>query len=243
MLTIDKYAVLANQSPQTGATSGKAGDVQFQATLLGLLQKTQSPEDAGRAGVAPDKERLMLLSKALQIQMNRQLLNSVLGDALEVNALASQLLSDMKMPVAASNNEHHPSTTGKLAPDSAIENVIAKASSIYGLDPDLIRSVIRVESDFNPGATSPKGAMGLMQLMPDTARELGVRSPYDPEENVMGGARYLKSLLDRYDGQVDMALAAYNWGMGNLERNPDRLPFETAGYIDRVSRLYREAKS
>lgn len=124
-----------------------------------------------------------------------------------------------------------------------LETVIGRAAAASGVDPDLVRSVIRVESNFNPDSTSQKGAMGLMQLMPETARELGVRNAYDPEENIRAGTRYLGMLLKRYGGNVDMALAAYNWGMGNLERRPAQMPAETKSYIQNVTRHYRQAKA
>ena len=76
-----------------------------------------------------------------------------------------------------------------------------------------------------------------MQLMPGTAQELGVEDPFDPRQNIMGGTRYLKQLLGRYDGDRDLALAAYNWGMGNLERHPEQMPDETVNYINKVNRL------
>ena len=131
-----------------------------------------------------------------------------------------------------------------VAPDprGQIEAAIAEAAQTHGVDPALIRSVVRVESDFNPNSTSPKGAMGLMQLMPETARELGVQNPYDPGENVRAGTRYLKMLLIRYDGNVPLALAAYNWGMGNIERQPDKMPTETRQYVKRVMNYYEMAR-
>lgn len=125
----------------------------------------------------------------------------------------------------------------------AYEPIIQQASRAYGVEPELIRAVIRAESNFRSESTSPKGAMGLMQLMPQTAKELGVRDAYDPRENIMGGTRYLKGLLDRYRGDVPTALAAYNWGMGNVERRPEQLPRETRVYIDRIQRFMDEGKA
>ena len=124
-----------------------------------------------------------------------------------------------------------------------INDIIEHASKIYEVDPELIRSVIRAESNFDANATSSKGAMGLMQLMPETAKDMGVKNCYNPVENVMAGTRYLKSMLNRYDGNVDLTLAAYNWGMGNVERHPDRLPKETRTYIARVNGYLREGTS
>ncbi len=140
----------------------------------------------------------------------------------------------------ASINRHPPQQKQDTptAPDT-MDRIINRSSEKHGVDADLIRAVIRTESDFDPRATSPKGAMGLMQLMPETARDLGVKDPYDPAQNVMAGTRYLKMLLDRYDGNANTALAAYNWGMGNVERNPAGLPEETKAYITRVTQ-YRD---
>ncbi len=112
--------------------------------------------------------------------------------------------------------------------------LIREAAAKYGLDPDLIRSVVAVESNFRADAVSPVGAQGLMQLMPETARELGVSDSFDPQQNIDAGSRYLAGLLKRYHGQLPLALAAYNWGMGNVERHPDRMPEETRQYIGRV---------
>ncbi len=123
------------------------------------------------------------------------------------------------------------------------EPVIQEASKTYGVDPELIRAVIRAESNFKNESTSPKGAMGLMQIMPETAKDLGIRDGYDPRENIMGGTRYLKGLLERYRGDVPTALAAYNWGMGNVERRPEKLPRETQVYINRIQQFMGEGKA
>lgn len=119
-----------------------------------------------------------------------------------------------------------------------LDPIISRASRKYGVDVGLIKAVIKAESDFNPQAVSHAGARGLMQLMPATARSLGVIDSFDPEQNVMGGTRFLKDMLQRYNGNVDAALAAYNWGPGNVDKRPDHLPRETRDYLARVKQLY-----
>jgi soluble lytic murein transglycosylase-like protein len=145
--------------------------------------------------------------------------------------------------VTASKNEQVKINAGPEKPRPGIDEIIQRASSKYGVDENLIRSVVKMESNFNPAATSPKGAMGLMQLMPGTAKDLDVTRPYDPEENIMGGTRYLKGLLDRYHGDVSLSLAAYNWGMGNVEKRIEKMPMETKNYVSRVTHYYQGAKA
>jgi len=124
-------------------------------------------------------------------------------------------------------------------PGAPFWDEIAEAAGLWGVDPDLVRAVIEVESAFEPQARSAKGAMGLMQLMPVTARQYGVADPFDPRANIEAGTQHLRSLLDRYD--LSMALAAYNAGAGAVERYGGVPPYrETKAYIRRVmSRLSR----
>jgi soluble lytic murein transglycosylase-like protein len=124
------------------------------------------------------------------------------------------------------------------APETArsIESLIREHAAKQLLRPELVRAVIQIESGFNPRARSPKGAMGLMQLMPATAAELGVLHPYDPEENIRGGTRYLRLLLDRYKGDERLALAAYNAGSGAVDKYGRNVPpyRETRDYVRKV---------
>ena len=116
---------------------------------------------------------------------------------------------------------------------------IQDASLQYGLDPDLVAAVVRTESGFRTHAVSPKGAMGLMQLMPSTARLLGVEDAFNGRDNIFGGCRYLRSLIDRFEGDLKLALAAYNAGPEAVSRHNGVPPYpETQNYVRQVMRLY-----
>lgn len=131
---------------------------------------------------------------------------------------------------------------GKLMPmpDSELEPVIARHADSQQLDPKLVRALIQVESGYNPSAVSRKGAVGLMQLMPTTASLLAVSDPYDPDENVRGGTAYLRRMIDRFQGRLELAVAAYNAGPGAVERHGGIPPYrETRDYVRRVLALYR----
>jgi soluble lytic murein transglycosylase-like protein len=119
------------------------------------------------------------------------------------------------------------------------DDLIVEHAQLHGIRPDLVRAVVQVESAYNPRATSPKGAMGLMQLMPATARQFGVRNAYNPTENVRAGVAYLRQLLDRYNNNEELALAAYNAGPGAVDKYGERVPpyRETRNYVSRISKL------
>jgi hypothetical protein len=120
------------------------------------------------------------------------------------------------------------------APEN-LEAIFKEASKKYGVSEKLLKAVAKAESNFNPSATSKKGAAGVMQLMPATARSLGVDDPYDARSNIMGGAKYLKENLERYNGNVDLTLAAYNAGSNNVSKYGGIPPFkETQEYVKKV---------
>ena len=129
-----------------------------------------------------------------------------------------------------------PAEDDGVSEDSRYEPLIQEHATRRALRPELVRAVIQVESGFNPRALSPKGAMGLMQLMPATARSLGVNNPWDPAQNIRGGTDYLRQLLDEYDGNEELALAAYNAGAGAVAKYGRRIPpyRETRDYVRKV---------
>jgi soluble lytic murein transglycosylase-like protein len=128
---------------------------------------------------------------------------------------------------------------GKSFSPQEIDAAIDQAASRHNVDPNLVRAVIKVESNFNPNAVSRKGAMGLMQLMPQTARQLNVANPFDPQQNVDAGVRHLKQLMENYGGDVKLTLAAYNAGQGAVARSGGVPHFaETRNYVKRITQLY-----
>ena len=128
-----------------------------------------------------------------------------------------------------------------LKTEKTLEDIYTEASQTYGVSVDLLKAMTRQESNFNPNATSRSGAQGLMQLMPATAASLGVTNAYDPYQNIMGGAQYIRKMLDKYNGNVSLALAAYNAGSNNVDKYGGIPPFaETQNYVAKITQYLAE---
>jgi soluble lytic murein transglycosylase-like protein len=157
-------------------------------------------------------------------------------------AFKAQPANSAAVPQSASSiltPELNSAAPGHKITQQGIDNAIEAAAKRHNVDANLVRAMIQVESNYNPRAVSRKGAMGLMQLMPSTARQLNVSNPFDPSQNIDGGVRHLKLLLDNYGGDVQLSLAAYNAGSGAVARNGGVPPYsETRGYVKKITKLY-----
>ncbi len=158
----------------------------------------------------------------------------------EINAMVARLESSDPASVKTENTapDTRALTSGKRITQAEVDAAIADAAARHHVDVNLVRSLIKVESNFNPRAVSRKGAIGLMQLMPGTARALKV-NPFDVNQNVDGGVRHLKGLLNNFGGDVTLSLAAYNAGAGAVARHDGVPPYrETRDYVKRITKLY-----
>lgn len=228
---------------RTASLHSRTDPLAFKALLAESLGNAT---EGFTAAVPPlSKIQLMDIVNHVRMHMDASLMKaftSVMRD--DIDTRHTSLVAGLPIPPPDTSNIRHANQNYDASdPRGRIDAAITEAAQTHGVDPALVRSVIKAESDFNPNCTSPKGAMGLMQLMPDTARELGVKNGYDPVENIGAGTRYLKMLLNRYDGNVPLALAAYNWGMGNLEKRPGQMPAETRRYVEQVTRQYAVLKA
>jgi soluble lytic murein transglycosylase-like protein len=143
---------------------------------------------------------------------------------------------------ASAHKSQEPASIGEAKSDPGISATVEQVAAEHELPAELIRSVIQAESNYNPFAISPKGALGMMQLIPETARRFGVSDAFDPVENIQGGAKYLKYLLDLYHGDYRLALAAYNAGEGAVAKHGGVPPYtETRKYVENVQKQLASA--
>ena len=224
---IDPKDVIGLQPPPSSRSSFPRGSLDFHSILKGKMEELRPLEE-------------------VFLEYLTQVTESVLSEKPSEGDLflSSPRFPNSPLQLLPLNAQPGPKVSNYLRGKQDFDPIVKEAARKYGVEPPLIMAVIQAESAGDPSATSRSGAQGLMQLMPETAAELGVSNPFDPAQNIMAGTRYLRQLLDRYQGDVRLALAAYNWGMGNLENQPRAMPRETKNYITRVESYYRSfAKS
>ena len=146
--------------------------------------------------------------------------------------------------ISSSSATNSTTSSGSVSSPENLEEYFKEASETYGVDINLLKAIAKQESNFNPSATSSAGAMGVMQLMPSTAKGLGVTNAYDAQENIMGGAKLMAQNLKKYNGDVSLALAAYNAGGGNVDKYGGIPPFkETQNYVKKVLGYYQNSNA
>lgn len=248
-MTIKNLAALQGvlSSPRPLGVRSSAETDRFAATLATAVQTRGATVNADQALIAVELARLQMMRGVFSLDSDNgeETPWGGLGgfaapqQAVSVRQEADSLPGPVALPPAPPPAPTRAEIPGPLRAPQAVESIVDRASRRYGVDPALIKAVIKAESSFNQHAVSPVGAQGLMQLMPGTASDLGVKNPLDAEENVMGGTKYLKGLLKKYNGELDKALAAYNWGPGNVDRRGiETLPRETRDYLTKVKSFY-----
>lgn len=219
--------------------------------VLSLAVSLASVSQAAGSGTMPEACQIALLRNGFTIQYARSEVAGqttrlwLCADAgsgyLEVGS--GEIVGHEAMPSAVPPAPPAQPDTPKTTARDPLEKLIAGAAWRQGIDPDFVASVVKAESGFVATATSPKGALGLMQLMPRTAATLGVTNVFDPASNLEGGTKYLRQLLDRYDGDAVKALAAYNAGPQRVEEFGGIPPFpETYAYVARIIKDYNRKK-
>lgn len=245
-----------------GRMDGKGVEGDFEQTLSRVLQENPGAEQVSgrKAAAAAELIQLEMMHSAINMGVDRyseppqRKLARTLSLLIEnegkcptcghgKNVISGDEAEVLQTDVAAEPQEAQAQLQERpasVAGNTKIDSIINTASRRFGVEASLIKAVIKAESNFNSRAVSSAGARGLMQLMPGTARGLGVTDSFDPEQNVMAGTRFLKDLLNRYGGDLNSALAAYNWGPGNVDKRTGFLPRETRQYLAKVKEYYQE---
>lgn len=209
------------------ASSGQSSAMQRAVQMNNYVNKYND------TWVPADKINIQSQNDRTQIQS----FDKVLQDSAKVKF--GDLLTKPVTKVNASIYTAQANSAEKLTPRQKIQDIVSRMSKKHGVDEKLVNAVIKQESGFNPNAKSKVGALGLMQLMPSTAQGLGVTNPLDPEQNVEGGVKYLKSMLNKYNGNIILALAAYNAGPGAVDRYDGVPPYkETQNYVKSILSNY-----
>jgi soluble lytic murein transglycosylase-like protein len=173
----------------------------------------------------------------------RRMRTAVLAGLMSSAPLARPVVALLPPPPKSKPNIEVSAEYLAIPAHEAYDDIIEEAAAEYDMDPNLIHAVMQAESAFHPYAVSRAGAEGLMQLMPELSDEMGVNDAFDPRENIMGGTRYLKRLLDYHNGNIDLALASYNAGPGNVERYGGVPPFrETRRYVKTIKEILAARK-
>lgn len=208
-------------------------------------KEAPAPELAGTRSAPATRGRLVYWSRLERRWKavpppSRNAMRNARSAVQEINAMVARL--EAADPSSRKTDNAAPDTraltSGKRITQTEVDAAIAAAAARHHVDVNLVRSLIKVESNFNPRAVSRKGAIGLMQLMPATARDLKV-NPFDVDQNVEGGVRHLKGLLNNFGGDVTLSLAAYNAGAGAVARHDGVPPYrETRDYVKKITKLY-----
>lgn len=223
------------QESSTGSVHPDSVDaaavMKFRATL-GANIKAPIPDDDWNPGI-PQKADLGTPQKVNLSSHDNTTTSTNASPSTEASTnVAATNTTNASLPANVRN-------TGVLECNSELNSYFLEAANTYDLDVNLLKCVAYAESNFNPEATSRSGAMGVMQLMPKTAEGLGVTNAYDAKQNIMGGAKYLSIQLERFDGNVELALAAYNAGPGNVQKYNGIPPFEeTQNYVKKIMGIY-----
>ena len=231
------------------APAARAQDAMSRAALsnFDLVDGVRVPEPTPPPAVAPPRKVRMTALHRAELERSRAALKPTTDAAATAAAVAKKTPTATTATLAASPLEVAPyapaassSLSGYTTGDASVDSFIVSSGARHGVDPMLLYAIMHRESAFKKRALSYKGARGLMQLMPATAARFGVRDIFDPQQNIDGGARYMRFLLDRFDGDVRLALAGYNAGEGAVDKYGRRVPpyRETQEYVRRISERY-----